>query len=150
MYTYMQTNNLGYWGRGGIAPIAPLKICATGLRCLYNIVVFVIGNTSGAGTGAREQCHRRGPLSAPGHCVVDRRRRRISIIAVIRPEHGSNDGRVAVIVLGVLAVRGRHRQTAAGQPRRVRLPGRRARDHHPVRTDALRTGDRGPDEQTVR
>lgn len=99
----------------------------------------------------QEQCHSRGPLSACVHCAVDRRRSGthiiIVIVVVIRLDYGPSDGRVTIVVLG--ARHCRHWQTA-GRPRRVRLPGRRARDHHSVRTDAVRTGHRGPDEQTVR
>jgi len=101
----------------------------------------------------QEQCHRRGPLSARVHCVVDRRRSGthiiiiIVVVVVIRLDHGPNDSRVTIVVLG--ARHCRHWQTA-GRPRRVRLPGRRARDHHSIRTDAVRTGNRGPDEPAVR
>lgn len=95
----------------------------------------------------QEQCHRCGPLSASVHCVDDRRRSGTHII-IVRLDNGPSDGRVTIVVLG--ASHCGHCKQTAGRPRRVRLPGRRARDHHSVRTDAIRTGHRRPDEQTVR
>lgn len=59
----------------------------------------------------------------------------------IRPGDGPSDGRAVprVLVRRVLGRDVRHRRTTAA----VRLPGRRSRDHHTVRPDAVQAGDRG-------
>lgn len=67
----------------------------------------------------------------------------------IRPGDGPRDGRAVprVLVRRVLGRDVRHRRATAAV---VRSPGRRPRDHHPVRPDAVQAGDRGRHDAPVR
>lgn len=70
-------------------------------------------------------------------------------VTIIRPGDGPHDGRAVprVLVRRVLGRDVRHRRATAAA---VRSPGRRPRDHHPVRPDAVQAGDRGRHDAPVR